>query len=387
MRVAAVDLFTVNVPYSDVEVSAMVVRRGVTDILVRITTDDGLVGWGEACSGADVESVMAALRAMLPFVIGRSPWSREAMRAELYFHGLWQFRAPTANFAWAGIDMALWDLCGKAANLPLYQFFGGLMRQEVRYFYYLVRGSDASIAGQCQQGLAAGYEDFYLKVGVNAAADTAMIAAARAALGSHPRLRVDANTAWTISTAIDLLRRWEPYHLDFVEQPVRESPMRQMQEVRSRVHTPLAANEGLWTEAEAYERIRARVADVFCFSPYWVGSLSSFHRLAWVAHYEGLQVVKHTHGELDISAAACHHLLLTLPNVVTGHQQTAQHMTATVCHTPLPIASGPLWGVPQGSGLCIDINEAAVEAAAERYRQEGQYLPYASEHIGRHDHS
>ena len=87
---------------------------------------------------------------------------------------------------------------------------------------------------------------------------------------------------------------------------------------------PVCANEGLWSEADAYARIVARQADVYCFSPYWVGSLGAFHRLAHVAHLEGLQVCKHTHGELGIAATACHHLVLTLPNGVEGHQQTAR---------------------------------------------------------------
>lgn len=375
MKVTKVEVQIVNVPYKHQEVSAVVARDGVTDILIKITTDDGLVGWGEGCSGADAESVAVAARAMIPFVLGRNPWNREAIQAELYYHGLWQFRAMTANFAWAGIDMALWDICGQAAGQPLYNFFGGLRRQQVSYFYYLVRSGD--LEEQCAAGLAAGYEDFYVKVGVDFDSDYEIVSRVRAALGSKPRLRIDANAAWSVPQAIRTLRALEPFDIDFVEQPVREYPLRQMAEVRANVTMPLAANEGLWTQADAYASIRERIADVYCFSPYWVGSLAGFHRLAWVAHYEGLQVVKHTHGELGIAAAACHHLLLTLPNIVTGHQQTAQHMVSDVLRTPLPIKDGPLWGIPQGTGLCIDVDDNAVAAAATRYKDEGQYKPYS----------
>jgi L-alanine-DL-glutamate epimerase-like enolase superfamily enzyme len=119
VRVASVETIIVSVPYLHREVSSQVARDGVTDVLVRVDTDDGAVGWGEACSGADVASVDAAIRAMAPFVIGRDPWNREAMRADLFTHGLWQFRAGTGNFAWAGVDMALADLCGRVAGLPL----------------------------------------------------------------------------------------------------------------------------------------------------------------------------------------------------------------------------------------------------------------------------
>src|SRR5881397_3886259 len=116
MRVATIEAIPVSVPYRHREVSSLVARDGVSDILVKVTADAGIVGWGEACCGADTASVEAALRAMAPFVASRDPWNREAMRRDLFTHGLLQFRTGTGNFAWAGIDMALWDLCGKACG-------------------------------------------------------------------------------------------------------------------------------------------------------------------------------------------------------------------------------------------------------------------------------
>ncbi|MGB5048433.1 MAG: mandelate racemase/muconate lactonizing enzyme family protein [Caldilineaceae bacterium] len=385
MRIVSVESTIVNVPYRRREVSSVVARDGVTDVLVRVTTDDGLVGWGEACNGADVVSVRQALTAMTPFVLGRNPWNREAMQAEIFHHGLWQHRAMTGNYAWAGIDMALWDICAKAANQPLYRFFGGLRRQQVNYFYYLARGSAEDLQAQCASGLAAGYTDFYLKVGLDFADDLAMVAAVREALGSAPCLRLDANGSWSIPQALKSMAILAAYDIDFVEQPVREYPLVQMAEFRARSTVSVAANEGLWSEADAYARITGRVADVYCFSPYWVGSLAAFHRLAHVAHWQGLQVCKHTHGELGIAAAACHHLLLTLPNLVTGNQQTAQHMESDVLTAPLPIADGPLWGVPSGIGLGIEVSEDAVAEGHARYASEGQYLPYQAEMLGKEE--
>jgi L-alanine-DL-glutamate epimerase-like enolase superfamily enzyme len=138
----------------------------------------------------------------------------------------------------------------------------------------------------------------------------------------------------------------------------------------------VCANEGLWSEADAYALIRARAADVYCFSSYWVGSIGGFHRLSWLAHYEGLQVCKHTHGELGLAAAAGHHVVLTLPNGVDGHQQTAYLMEHDILAEPIPIASGPRWGAIEGPGLGVDVDDDAVAEAAERYRIEGQYHPW-----------
>jgi glucarate dehydratase len=383
MKVARVEAIPVSVPYAHRELSSVVVRDGVTDILVRVETEDGLVGWGESCSGADAASVAAAIAAMAPLVVGRDPWNGEAIRSDLFNHGLWQFRSGTGNFAFAGIDMALLDICGKSAQLPLYRLFGGLLRQSVDYFFYLARGTKEEIAAQCEQGRAAGFGVFYLKVGLGDAADLELVATARDALGAEPRLRLDANGAWTLDHAVRILKRLADYDIDFVEQPVRDHPVRQLAELRLRVPVPVCANEGLWSEAEAYDRITSRQADVFCLSPYWVGSLAAFHRLAHVAHLEGLGVCKHTHGELGIAATACQHVLLTLPNIVEGNQQTAHVMAGDVVAERLPIATGPRWGVPVGDGLGVEVDPAAVEEAHGRYLRDGQFLPWRREQIAR----
>lgn len=385
MKVAKLEAIPVSVPYTHREVSSQVARDGVSDVLVRVTTDDGLVGWGEACCGADTASVEAAVKAMAPFVLGRDPWSREAMRRDAFTHGLWQFRAGTGNFAWAGIDMALWDISGRACGEPIWRLLGGTLQPEASYFYYLARGPRESLAAQVADGLANGFDVYYLKVGVEDAEDLAMVAAVREALGAGPRLRLDANGSWTMPQAVSMLSALEEYDIDFVEQPVRDHPVGHLIELRRRTTIAVCANEGLWSEADAHARIHARQADVYCLSPYWVGSLGAFHRLGWLAHYEGGQICKHTHGELGVAAAAAHHVVLALPNGVDGHQQTAHLMEHDVLTEPLPIATGPRWGLIEGPGLGVQVDESAVEEAAGRYASVGQYLPWQHDQLAKED--
>jgi L-alanine-DL-glutamate epimerase-like enolase superfamily enzyme len=385
LKVATVETIPVSVPYRQREVSSLIARDGVSDVLVKMTTDDGLVGWGEACCGADTASVEAAVRAMAPFVVGRDPWNRDAMRRDAFVHGLWQFRAGTGNFAWAGIDMALWDLCGRACGQPLWRLLGGLQRRDATYFYYLARGTPESLREQVADGLRAGFDVYYLKVGLDDAEDLAQVATVRDALGAGPRLRLDVNGAWDLPQALRNLRALEEHEVEFVEQPVREHPLGLLAEVRRRATQAVCANEGLWSEADAHARIRGREADVYCFSAYWVGSTAGFHRLSWLAHYEGAQVCKHTHGELGLAAAAGHHVVLTLPNGVDGHQQTAYLMEHDILREPVPIATGPRWGAIEGSGLGVEVDEDAVAEAAGRYRVEGQYLPWQDFQLAREE--
>jgi len=175
MKVAKLEFIPASIPYKHREVSYQVQRNGVTDVIIKATTDHGLFGWGESCSGANVESLVEALKAMAPFVLGRSPWESEAIRRELWHHGVWIFRKPTASFAYAGIDIALWDVCGKSCGQPLYNLFGGKVRNRANYFYYLAPGSSEEIAAQCREGMERGFQVFYLKVGLDIEAELEMV--------------------------------------------------------------------------------------------------------------------------------------------------------------------------------------------------------------------
>jgi L-Ala-D/L-Glu epimerase len=382
MKIENLEFTPVSVPYTHREVSSLVNRDGVTDIIVKATTDDGLIGWGESSSGADVKSVQGALEAMKPFVIGRDPWESERIREELWHRGIWSWRQHTACFAYPGIDMALWDLCGKASAQPLYKLFGGKVRERASYFYYCSQGSNEHIAEQARGGVSMGFEVFYLKVGLDIEAELGMVRTLRDTIGPKAKIRLDANGAWKVNQAVRNLARLDEYNIDFIEQPVEQDPLSNMQEVRARCNMAVSANEGLWTPEDAFRQMQGRTADVFCFSPYFTGSLAQFQRLCWQAHYQGLQICRHTHGELGITAAACHHILLTLPNIVDGNQQTAHMMTDDIVTETIPITHGPNWGVPAGAGIGVDIDPDKLAKYHELYLERGQFQPYDAGLIG-----
>jgi len=376
MKIAALEFIPVSVPYTHREVSSLVNRDGVTDVIVKATTDTGLVGWGESCSGADVKSVLGALEAMTPFVIGRDPWHSERIRLELWHRGIWSWRQHTACFAYPGIDMALWDICGKDAGLPLYQLFGGKVRDRANYFFYCSQGSPDHVAEQAADGVRKGFHVFYLKVGLDIEAELEMVRALRETIGPKAKIRLDANGAWSVNEALRNLARLDAFQIDFIEQPVVQDPLANMQEVRQRCNMAVSANEGLWTPEDALRQMEARTADVYCFSPYFSGSLAQFQRLSWFAHHQGLDICRHTHGELGITAQACHHILLTLPNVVDGNQQTAHMMTDDIVVDTIPITNGPDWGVPDKPGIGVEVDLTKLAKYHALHRERGQFPPY-----------
>lgn len=377
MKIKDLQTFLVSIPYSHAEVSSRVNRGGVTAVVVRLETDQGLVGWGESCVGADALSVDAAVRSAIPFVVGQDPWQRTAIARSFFQTGLWDHRAMTGNFAFAGIDMALWDLCGKESNLPIYRLLGGKLRDEVDYFCYLSQGTAEDLHIQCQTGLRRGHHVFYLKVGIDAHAEEKMLEAIRATIGPSGKIRIDANQAWNVPEATHWLNRWHrAFEIDFAEAPVPIDPVECMLDLKRSTCVALCANEGLWRAADVHRIIKSRAADVLCFSSFWVGTLGIFHSQSWHAHGEGIRVCKHTHGELGLAAAAGQHVLLTIPNAVAGHQQTAAMTADDILADPIPIATTARWGAIEQPGLGVHVDQEKLRQYAEHFQSIGQYLPY-----------
>lgn len=383
MKVVKLEAITVRVPYKRVEASSLINRGGITDVIIKITADNGLVGWGECTRAADTAGIESAVKAMVPLVVGRDPWDKEAIHRDLAIYAVWAFQPMTGNFAFAGIDMALWDLCGKECGQPLYRMLGGAMRDAVDYYYYMEWGTPDEIARQGKDGVKRGYQVYYIKAGVDEKKEEAMIAALRSAIGPHGKIRIDVNQAWTMPQAVRLLNRWhERFDLDFVEAPVRIDPVENMLELRQRVTVPFCVNEGLWREADAYRLIKSRCGDYLCFSQYWVGSLTRWHMLNQISHMEGWQVIKHTHGELGLTAAAGHHVMLAAPNAALGSQQTAQIMEDDILTERIPISDSPSWGRIDRPGLGVDVDEDKLRRFHEDYKKYGEFPTYAGKLAG-----
>lgn len=371
-RIAEMEMIPVNVYYKHRERSAIVSRPGITQTLVRITLENGLIGWGEATRCADAGGILSALKAMRPFVIGRDVFSDEAIHRDIWGLGGWHLQPMTANLAYAGIDMALWDLKGKIAGRPIHDLIGGPLRDEVDYYYYLPLTDENELRELCRDGVERGFGVFYIKVGLNEAEEEAYLRLIREEIGTERQIRIDANQAWSVPDAVRILKRWQDLiRIDLIEAPVKIDDLTQMQDVRTRTGASISINEGLWHEPDMHRIINERPGDYLCFSSYWVGSARRFMSMAWQSHYRGWKIIKHTHGELGLGAFMGQHLMLAAPNADIGHQHTAAWMKADVIGEKLPPAVEPRWGRITGPGLGVEIDEDAVAAAHADFQAGG----------------
>jgi L-alanine-DL-glutamate epimerase-like enolase superfamily enzyme len=197
MKVAKIEPMIINIPGAGEE-ERPAGRNGLTAVLVRIETDTGLVGWGEGSVGANAESIYETVKAAIPIVKDRNPWNTQAIADDVFNAGQWgsAWRTSAANYAYAGIDMALWDICGQDCGQPIYNLFGGLRRPWVDYYYTVRHGPVDDVLRQCRDGVAKGYRVFYTKVGWDLERELQIVEAMRTATGPTGKIRIDANCHW-----------------------------------------------------------------------------------------------------------------------------------------------------------------------------------------------
>jgi len=287
--------------------------------LVRVETDEGLVGLGEACpayefTGDTLWTVQDVIGEYLgPSVIGRDPFQLEAIthrwERELYTVG--------NQAAMAGLEMALWDLQGKALGRPLYDLLGGRTRDGLTEVIAFGWDDPATLAAKTRAMRAEGITVFKIKVGDTPERDEQRVAAVREAAGSSARITVDANQGWwDAKTAVRAIKLLEPYSIEFVEQPVRMDDLEAARRVRDRVDVPIALDESIRGPREALAAVKAGACDIFVVKLMKTGGILNALKVNAIAEAAGITVMMGNMGESSLGLAAHFHLNVALANAV-----------------------------------------------------------------------
>ena len=337
-------------------------------VLVEVETDDGLVGIGESVAAFPAEGTVAALQGVAPLFVGQPVFDVERLITGARHLGGFNHTPWHANFVLAGLEMALWDILGKAAGWPVYRLLGGAVREEVDYFGFVQGDTAEELVEDAHDLAAAGHAVIYLKVGRGEAADLRNTAAVRQAIGRR-RLRLDPNCAWSVPEAIHMIGKLREFEPEWVEQPTPLMSIAAMRQVKEAVGVPIAADQAVFTPADVYEICRQRAADVIVLSPHEAGGLLAFGKAAAIAEAAGVPVCLHGQGVSGITDAAQHHLGLRTANLTEGNQIMHQLLVEDLVSAPdLTLTQGKL-GRLDGPGLGIELDRDAVHRAAELYRR------------------
>lgn len=306
---------------------------GAHVVLVEIETDQGIIGIGESTAGSPPDGTQAILQSVSEAFIGESPFDIERLLHRARCLGSFNHTPWFANLVLAGLEMALWDVIGKAAGRPVYQLMGGAHREEVDYFGFLQGDTADELARAAEEAVEAGYSVIYMKVGRGEERDMTNVAAVRDVIGDR-RLRLDANEAWDVATAIRMVNRLARFHPEFVEQPTPSHSISALKQVKDAVGVCIAADQCVFTVSDVYEICRHRAADVIVLSIHEAGGLLAFKKAAGIAEAAGIAICLHGQSVTGITDCAQHQVALTLPNLTEGNQIMHQLIVEDVIAAP-----------------------------------------------------
>ena len=319
MKITAVHVDTLELAMEEPFVSASsALAIGPCDV-VWVETDEGLIGIGEACPAYEfTDDTLWTVQDVIgeylgPAVIGKDPFQLEAIthcwERELYTVG--------NQAARAGLEMALWDLQGKALGRPLYDLLGGRTRDGLTEVIAWGWDEPDTLAAKTRAMRAEGITVFKIKVGDLPERDEQRVAAVREAAGAQARITVDANQGWwDAKTAVRAIKLLEPYDIEFVEQPVRMDVLEAARWVRDRVDVPIALDESVRGPREALAAVKAGACDIVVVKLMKTGGILNALKVNAIAEAAGATIMMGNMGESSLGLAAHFHVNVALANAV-----------------------------------------------------------------------
>ncbi|MDA0747986.1 MAG: mandelate racemase/muconate lactonizing protein [bacterium] len=338
-------------------------------VIVRVHTDEDLVGLGEATlsprwSGETSPGCVAAIRQILdPALQGADPQDVGACLARMN-------RAMKLNpFTKAAVEMALWDLAGKAAGLPVYRLLGGKVRENVPMKMVVGAFEVPKAVELAQRFLDWGVKHLKVKVGLDPVQDLARVKAVRELAGPDVTIGIDGNCGWNITTARKTLRKMEQYDLLFAEQPVGTGDPGALAQLREATTIPIMADESVFTLADAWDLTSRRAADILSIYPGKTSGILPSLAIANVAEAAGIVCSMGSNLELGIATAAMLHLGVAAPAIDSetypGDYLGPLYHEADMITEPLSL--GPeVAQVPEGPGLGVELDEDQLEKWREK---------------------
>ena len=381
-RIARVEAWPVNVPLEAAYEMAPGFVCGIHRTIARVTTEDGVVGLGESAAPEDAGDLRGELGQKL---VGLDT---NALREEL---GRADRPAPNhrsdskvlISNPLAAVEIALWDVAAREADVPLYELLGGAVRRGIPFTEYFAyregrEQSPGQVAAFCAQMVEEhGSTSFEGKVAVRSVEDDIrLVREVRAAIGPERMLRIDANMGWRLETARRALALVEPYDVANAEEPV--GSFTELADLRSSTTTPFSAHT---PDVELAARLGA--PDTIVIGLSYCGGIAGTRR--FIADCEAAEVGFWFYsGDLGIATAAYLHMAAATPYLSRPSQSLLRWTTDDVIAGGPFSPAGGFVPVPETPGLGVELDEAAVARGAERFAREGPYDFYSGPPLPRY---
>ncbi len=327
---------------------------------VKLTTDEGLIGWGEALAPVAPETVGVIVEQLLaPVLVGRDPLDGNVLWNVMY--DLMRERGYYGGFmldAISACDTALWDLRGKILSQPVYQLLGGAYRDTVPcYVSGLPKPSAEERVALALSFVDKGYSAFKLAAGHGVKEDARSVKALRDALGDEATLLLDAHWVYDLDDAVRLGKRLEELDVGFFEAPINPEDIESHAQLASAIAIPVAIGE---TERSRYQFrpwLMQKAADILQPDVGRAG-ISEVAKIATMAEAFNVKMAPHLSVGLGICIAATIHVAAAIPNLyMLEYQPPVFEIANLLLKAPLTCEAGR-YAIPRGAGLGVELDES-----------------------------
>ncbi|MEK9603377.1 MAG: mandelate racemase/muconate lactonizing enzyme family protein [Flavobacteriaceae bacterium] len=339
--------------------------------VVKIVTDEGIYGWGEGYGPADV--IQSGIELLRPILIGSNPMENESLWFEMYRKTLDFARRSVLSAAISALDIALWDIKGKALNLPISVLLGGQHRKKVvpyatGLYFSKKKTLEDDLVEEAQSYVKQGFKALKMKVGLSINEDVQHVKNVRAAIGPDIQLMVDSNHAYSLREALELARKIEPYDITWFEEPVSPEFYDQYAQLREKTSIPIAGGECEYLRFGFLQLLQNKSVDIAQIELCSSGGLTEAKRIASLASAFGVEVIPHVWGT-GIGFHAALHFIANLeplpgrlfpPEVFIEYDRTENAIRDRLTYPFVKMDQGYI-DIPQTPGLGIDVDEAALK--------------------------
>src|SRR5216683_1835992 len=325
MKITRLDTYFLSIPLPQpVRTSTSTISQ-VSEVIVKLTTDAGLVGLGEAHGpflfrqGPEgMRVVNDIVQQITPLVVGEDPFNIERIWQDLFALTYTSVRGipPLARqqrqlvTAMSAIDIALWDLKGKAIGRPVWALLGGALRRRVPAyvtgFYYRDGERPDDLVREAAMYVAQGYRTLKVKVGgLSPEADAERVGRIRKAVGSEVALMLDANQGWNLPTAVRAAKLCAPYDIFWLEDPMPWYDERHtLQRLKAEIDIPIAAGETEYSPFGLRTMVAEGLVDYLIIDSTWAGGLTTWRKAAVMAELYQIPLAAHHDPQIHVHAVA-----------------------------------------------------------------------------------
>ena len=372
MKITRIETRVVEIPVRSPYVFSHGMLKAFSNILVWVYTDQGVVGIGESSfvpGGGVSEETPESTKPMIdhylaPAVIGEGPFDVERIHQKM------DAGVPRNLIAKCGIDLALWDVLGKAVGQPAFTLLGGVFDPRILCTYTLSIDSPEKMAEQASFRRTQGYKTLVVKIGREPETDIERLRLVREAVGDEVNLRLDANEAYWPDQAIGIIRRMEKYRPEFVEEPVKRWDLDGMAKVARAVGTPVSSDESNTSLDSVMKIIEKRAAGIINIKISKNGGLYRSKKIAALAEAAGIPCIVGGANTYEVGRQACRHFAVSTAQAQMGmgsegcapaSQSKIDDVTKNVMTYDDVTRGKGYVGVLPGPGLGVELDEEKVQ--------------------------